>query len=222
MTASRFHQEVTGRAADPPLPLPLLDQQIQNAVSDPVTLAFSELASFRACGFACRLRVGARFPAVPGPRARLRQGRCIMCCGRWPSTRCVTVGRPMPERSAGCWTTGSCCPRRARRAPLLKEAARQLVSLYVCDYDDLRRVWETERPFELHLPGAIISGRADVILERFSMYADGGDPYTSCPLVNHYSDLSHTRVWSPLWRGWPSPRISSRSTCSWRRLSRRP
>jgi PD-(D/E)XK nuclease superfamily len=48
----------------------------------------------------------------------------------------------------------------------LKEAARQLVHSYVTDYDgDLRRVWETERPFELHLPTAIISGRADVILD---------------------------------------------------------
>jgi hypothetical protein len=49
----------------------------------------------------------------------------------------------------------------------LNEAARQLVHSYVNDYDDgLRRVWETERPFELHLPAAIISGRADVILDR--------------------------------------------------------
>jgi RecB family exonuclease len=37
---------------------------------------------------------------------------------------------------------------------------------YVNEYDnDLRRVWEIERPFELHLPAAIISGRADVILD---------------------------------------------------------
>lgn len=27
-------------------------------------------------------------------------------------------------------------------------------------------MWETERPFELHLPTAIISGRADVILDK--------------------------------------------------------
>jgi DNA helicase-2/ATP-dependent DNA helicase PcrA len=32
--------------------------------------------------------------------------------------------------------------------------------------DDMRRVWETERPFELALPGVIISGRADVILDH--------------------------------------------------------
>jgi hypothetical protein len=42
----------------------------------------------------------------------------------------------------------------------VKEAARQLVRSYVTEYeDDLERVRETERPFELHLPTAIISGR---------------------------------------------------------------
>jgi len=49
----------------------------------------------------------------------------------------------------------------------LKEAARQLLRSYLTEYDDdLRRVWETERPFELHLPTAIITGRADVILDK--------------------------------------------------------
>lgn len=50
---------------------------------------------------------------------------------------------------------------------LLKESARQLLSSYMTEYDDdLWRVWETERPFELHLPTAIITGRADVILDK--------------------------------------------------------
>ena len=31
---------------------------------------------------------------------------------------------------------------------------------------DLHRVWETERPFELHLGGVTVTGRADVILDR--------------------------------------------------------
>jgi DNA helicase-2/ATP-dependent DNA helicase PcrA len=41
------------------------------------------------------------------------------------------------------------------------------VDTYLHKYaDDLQRVWEVERPFELHLPTAIISGRADVILDK--------------------------------------------------------
>jgi len=50
---------------------------------------------------------------------------------------------------------------------LLKESARHLLRSYLTEYDDdLRRIWETERPFELHLPTAIITGRADVILDK--------------------------------------------------------
>ena len=38
---------------------------------------------------------------------------------------------------------------------------------YLADYSsDLMRVWETERAFELHLEKGIVSGRADVILDR--------------------------------------------------------
>jgi DNA helicase II / ATP-dependent DNA helicase PcrA len=48
---------------------------------------------------------------------------------------------------------------------LLSEA-RKLVDKYLADYrSDLMRVWETERPFELHLEKGIVSGRADVILD---------------------------------------------------------
>lgn len=49
----------------------------------------------------------------------------------------------------------------------LKEAARRLVDVYASEHaDDLFRIWETERPFGLHLEGITISGRADVILDQ--------------------------------------------------------
>jgi DNA helicase-2/ATP-dependent DNA helicase PcrA len=49
----------------------------------------------------------------------------------------------------------------------LKDAARRLVANYAAEHpDDLYRVWETERPFELHLDGVVVSGRADVILDN--------------------------------------------------------
>ncbi len=48
----------------------------------------------------------------------------------------------------------------------MRKAARRLVQRYVDSYgDDLKRVWAVERPFELHLPTVVVSGRADVILE---------------------------------------------------------
>jgi DNA helicase-2/ATP-dependent DNA helicase PcrA len=49
----------------------------------------------------------------------------------------------------------------------LKQAARRLITQYASSHaDDLFRIWETERPFELHLDGVTIAGRADVILDR--------------------------------------------------------
>ncbi len=49
----------------------------------------------------------------------------------------------------------------------LLDKAKKLVSKYLDDYSgELRRVWETERPFELHLDKGIVTGRADVVLDR--------------------------------------------------------
>lgn len=49
----------------------------------------------------------------------------------------------------------------------LLDRAKKLVGKYLHDYSgELLRVWETERPFELHLENGIVTGRADVILDR--------------------------------------------------------
>jgi DNA helicase-2/ATP-dependent DNA helicase PcrA len=49
----------------------------------------------------------------------------------------------------------------------MKEAAQRLVRRYVADYrDDLLRVWEVERLFELNFSSFSVTGRADVILDR--------------------------------------------------------
>ena len=47
------------------------------------------------------------------------------------------------------------------------DKARRLVMRYVSQHSsDLLRTWATERPFELYLDGAVISGRADVIYDN--------------------------------------------------------
>lgn len=48
----------------------------------------------------------------------------------------------------------------------MRDKARRLVDLYLNEHKaDLLRTWATERPFELYLPGVIVSGRADVIYD---------------------------------------------------------
>ena len=67
----------------------------------------------------------------------------------------------------------------------LKAAARRLVTTYTRQYEaDLYRVWETERPFELHLDGVTVTGRADVILDQ-----EGGVP-TALAIVD-YKTATH-------------------------------
>ena len=67
----------------------------------------------------------------------------------------------------------------------LKDAARRLVHEYTNSHaDDLHRVWETERPFELHLDGLTVTGRADVILDR-----EGGVP-TGLAILDYKTSTS--------------------------------
>ena len=62
----------------------------------------------------------------------------------------------------------------------MKQAAERLIQRYITDHqDDLHRVWETERPFELHLDGVTVFGRADVILDQ-----EGGSP-TGLAIVDY-------------------------------------
>ena len=67
----------------------------------------------------------------------------------------------------------------------LKDAARRLVTTYAEKHEaDLYRVWETERPFELHLDGVTVTGRADVILDK-----EGGVP-TALAIVDYKTSTS--------------------------------
>ena len=165
--ASPYHLEVTGHAAEPPLPLPSVGQIIREEADEPVTLTFSELAAYRACGFAYRLRNLLGFQPFLAPE--LGYGRAVHHVLRAIAEYTIQHGRP-PEFQQ-VWRMldeGFFLPAASKPAHhQLKEAARHLLRSYLTEYDDdLRRVWETERPFELHLPTAIVTGRADVILDK--------------------------------------------------------
>jgi DNA helicase II / ATP-dependent DNA helicase PcrA len=167
VAASPYHQEVTGHAADAPLPLPLVEQLVQEEANEPVTLTFSELAAYRSCGFSYRLRTVLGFQPFLAPE--LGYGNAVHHILRAIAEYTIRHGHPPDQQQVSrMLDEGFFLPAASKTAHhQLKEAARQLVRSYVTEYeDDLERVWETERPFELHLPTAIISGRADVILDR--------------------------------------------------------
>jgi DNA helicase II / ATP-dependent DNA helicase PcrA len=165
--ASPYHQQVTGHAAGAPLPLPPMEQSRNEDADEPVTLTLSELAAYRACGFSYRLRTVLGFQPFPAPE--LDYGKTVHHILRSVAEFTMRHGYP-PDGQQISRMLDECffLPGASKTAHhQLKEAARRLVHSYVKEYDDdLRRVRETERPFELHLPTAIISGRADVILDR--------------------------------------------------------
>jgi DNA helicase-2/ATP-dependent DNA helicase PcrA len=70
----------------------------------------------------------------------------------------------------------------------MKGAARSLVLAYLSNPEyraELLRTWETERPFELILPGLAVSGRADVI------FSSGEDGRTRLSLVDYKTSAHH-------------------------------
>ncbi|MGH3303273.1 MAG: ATP-dependent helicase, partial [Streptosporangiaceae bacterium] len=177
---SPYHAEVAGQSDALPLPLPDIEQIILAEAEEPLTLTFSELASFRSCGFAYRLRGLLGFQPFLAPE--LGYGKAVHHIMRSVAEFTSRYGRqPNPDELRAMFDSGFFLPAASKPAHRqLKEAARRLVDTYLDSYqDDLHRVWETERPFELHLPTAIISGRADVILDK-----EGGD-VTALAIVDY-------------------------------------
>jgi DNA helicase II / ATP-dependent DNA helicase PcrA len=167
VSASPYHLEVIGHTVEPPLPLPSVEQIIKEEADEPITLTFSELAAYRACGFAYRLRNLLGFQPFLAPE--LGYGKAVHHVLRAIAEYTLRHGRPPDFQEV--WRMldeGFFLPAASKPAHRqLKESARQLLCSYMTEYDDdLWRVWETERPFELHLPTAIITGRADVILDK--------------------------------------------------------
>jgi ATP-dependent DNA helicase UvrD/PcrA len=165
---SPYHCEITGHATDGGLlPLPLIQPILESLDEEPLTLTFSELAAYRACGFAYRLRNLLGFQPTLAPE--LGYGKAVHHIMREVAEHTHRYGQPPdPHQLDQLFDDGFFLPAASKPAHRqLKQAARRLVDTYITKYEeDLQRVWETERPFELHLPTAIISGRADVILDN--------------------------------------------------------
>lgn len=160
------HHEVDPAAVVPP---PI---DAGGAADQAMELTYSELASFLDCALAYRLR------ALLGFQPRLAQelgyGKAVHHLLRTVADRTKATGSvPSATEIEGILDAGFFLPTANKPAHRqLKDAARRLIVEYVTTHaDDLHRVWETERPFELHLEGVTVLGRADVILDR-----EGGVP----------------------------------------------
>lgn len=130
------------------------------------TISFSELASYEDCPL--RFRLSSSFGFQPQLATELGYGKAIHHILR----RVAEIAKakkklPTIADVEKVFSGGFYLPFAHKFAfeRLLGEA-KKLVGKYLGDYSsDLMRVWETERPFELHLEKGIVSGRADVILD---------------------------------------------------------
>jgi DNA helicase-2/ATP-dependent DNA helicase PcrA len=145
----------------PPSPEPSGDEQ------GVLEITFSELAQYRECGMQFRLRtlIGFQPPLVP----ELGYGKAVHHVLREVAQFVGRLRRVPNEKDLDrLFDEGFYLPAANRFAHReMRRQARALVERYLSEWeDDLHRVWEVERPFELHLGGVTVVGRADVIVDH--------------------------------------------------------
>jgi DNA helicase-2/ATP-dependent DNA helicase PcrA len=159
--------------------LPPIDP-VSAAGDEELQLTFSEIAAFLDCGMAYRLRNLLGFQPRLAPE--LGYGKAVHHVLRMVAEQTQATGSiPTTDELDSLLDQSFFLPAANKVAHRqLKDAARRLVRAYAVRHqDDLYRVWETERPFELHLDGVTVVGRADVILDK-----EGGVP-TALAIVDY-------------------------------------
>ncbi len=177
---SPYHDELAHLSVEPEQIQPTAIETGAGDNSDPIALTYSELAGFIDCGMAFRLRDLIGFQPRLAPE--LGYGKAVHHVMRTVAEATRATGRvPNAPEIDAILDESFFLPTANKPAHRqLKDAARRLVTTYAQRHTaDLHRVWETERPFELHLEGVTVSGRADVILDQ-----EGGVP-TALAIVDY-------------------------------------
>ncbi|MFN7971224.1 MAG: ATP-dependent DNA helicase [Acidobacteriota bacterium] len=172
---SPYFEELGGADMKPraePLWTPTTLPSRPSETEDKPTFSFSELASYLLCPLSYRFR--SRIGFQPPAAKELGYGKAVHHILRRLAELARGRGRLPEIGEVGQLFDGEFYLPFADRATFeqMRHRAEQLVGQYLTDYaDDLSRVFEVERAFELHLPEANLAGRADVILDR-----EGGEP----------------------------------------------
>ena len=165
--SSPYYQELEDHETTPEgIELPPIEP-VASESDDPIAVTFSELAMFIDCGLAFRMRQLMGFEPRIAPE--LGYGKAVHHVMRAVAEVTRASGQvPTPDEIDAILDESFFLPSANKPAHRqLKAAARRLVTTYAERHeDDLHRVWEVERPFELHLDGVTVSGRADVILDE--------------------------------------------------------
>ncbi len=181
---SPYHAELSGHAADVnAINFPTIEPTATGSDAS-LDITFSELAAFLECGMAYRLRNLIGFQPRLAPE--LGYGKAVHHVLRSIAETTRGTGNvPTASEIDAILDSSFFLPTANKVAHRqLKDAARRLITTYATKHEaDLHRIWETERPFELHLDGATVTGRADVILDH-----EGGVP-TALALVDYKTSV---------------------------------
>lgn len=135
-------------------------------------ISYSDLAAFMECGHAFRLRQ--RLGFRPRIAEAIGYGRAVHHILRTVAEITKAKGKVPDQKTLDKLLDSNFFLPNASKFmhQKLKQGAKRLIDNYVINHpEDLQRVYETERPFELHLAGVTVVGRADVILDY-----EGGVP----------------------------------------------
>ena len=139
----------------------------RDVTSEDLQISYSDIAAYLECGHSYWLRNLIGFP--PEIKDEIGYGKAIHHLMRVIAEQTTARGKPLkPIDIERILATDFFLPFANKAiASRFRESARKLVGDYMKNYAaDMSRVWEVERPFELALPGVVIFGRADVILDR--------------------------------------------------------
>ena len=155
------------------------------AGDEQLTVTYSELAQFLECGMSYRLRTRLGFQPRLAPE--LGYGKAVHHMLRRLADFTKRRGDVPNAAQIGTMLDQDfflpIANRPAHRQ--MKEAASRLMTTYAREHaDDLFRVWESERPFELRLDGITVTGRADVILDH------EGDVPTALAILDYKTSTS--------------------------------
>ena len=136
-------------------------------------ITYSELADFLNCGFSFWLRNRLGFP--PQIVSEIGYGRAVHHLMRTIAEATMDRGRSLDPGDIERILAKEFFLPFAGKAlhERFRNSAKKLIDGYLANHsEELQKVWETERPFELALPGVVVSGRADVVLDRHNLTRD--------------------------------------------------
>jgi DNA helicase-2/ATP-dependent DNA helicase PcrA len=167
-STSPFLTEVAG--GDPKIVTKLPDPPAPERAEEEdeiLEITFSDLAAYLECGFSYRFRRLLGFQ--PPIASELGYGKAVHHVLRHLAEYVRRTGKTPTAKQLDRIFDDEFYLPAANRAGYrqMKAVARKLVDRYIEEWEsDLHNVWAVERPFELHLGEATVSGRADVIIKQ--------------------------------------------------------